>query len=42
MAVYLPARKSRRFSHRYDACQDDKNSDYYSPTGSLESPGDVP
>ncbi|MFL5663280.1 MAG: hypothetical protein ACJ8BW_18350, partial [Ktedonobacteraceae bacterium] len=42
MAVHLPARKSHQFSHRYDVCQDDKNSDYYSPTDSLESPGDVP
>jgi hypothetical protein len=42
MAVYLPMHKSHQFLHRYDACQDDKNSDYYSPSSSLESTGDVP
>jgi pyrroloquinoline quinone biosynthesis protein E len=42
IAVSLPARQSHRFAFRYGACQDDGNSDYSSPTGSLESPGDVP
>jgi pyrroloquinoline quinone biosynthesis protein E len=42
MELYQPARNPHRFSYRYGASQDDKNSDYYSPTGSLESPGDVP
>jgi hypothetical protein len=41
-AAYLPVRKSRRFSHRYDACQDGKNSNYYPPTSGLESPHSVP